>query len=568
MPPSTPKVSAIIISYNRSADLRLSIEALLASGYPDLEIVVVDNASTDDAADVAASFPEVKLIRSKENLGFAEGNNVGLRAATGAYLALVNNDAVVEPTWIQRLVDFLEAHPDAAAAGGKAYFWDDDSPLGRRENRYYSYTLIEPDTGYAHALLDTPDEVREVATLSGCAVMIRKAAIDSVCSGLTRADAARRGASRAARAEPFLEPIFFTYYEETDFFARAIRRGWQLFYLGEPAVWHRIRASTAAQPYRYFYFMDRNRVLFAYRNFSDASLRLVMAKIVSRALSDLAHRPLRLLRGDGDDIRARRDAYRWILQNQRLLRQMRAEVAGVGAPYEDVVSSIQGRAGYFGHPRPEVAALVPEGARNVIDIGCGAGALGKALKAARPGLAVRGVEPVAEQAARAREVLDEVVVAGAEDPLPSGWPQPDCVIFADVLEHLVDPWAVLRSLRGALAPGGSLVISVPNIAHRSVMGGLLRGRFDYQDAGVLDRTHLRFFTRETAMELVEQAGFTVKRVERVVDLREERFGHPTLLREVRKHVEQEGDSGRAAGGKTVASMIADLCTIQFLIVAS
>ena len=566
MSPSTPKVSAILISYNRSADLRLSIEALLASGYPDLEIVVVDNASTDDAADVAASFPGVKLIRSKENLGFAEGNNVGLRAATGAYLALVNNDAVVDPTWIRSLVDFLEAHPDAAAAGGKAYFWDDDSPLGRRENRYYSYTLVEPDTGYTHAQLDTPDEEREVATLSGCAVMIRRAAVDSVCSRRMRTDAEPPAASVGAPPEPFLEPVFFTYYEETDFFARAIRRGWKLFYLGEPAVWHRIRASS--QPYRYFYFMDRNRLLLAYRNFSDTALRLVMAKTVSRALNDVTHRPLRMIRGDGDDVRARRDAYGWILQNHGLLRRMRAEIAGIGVPYEEVVNSIQGRAGYFGHPRPEVAALVPEGARNVVDIGCGAGALGKGLKAARPELAVRGVEPVPEQAARAREVLDEVVVAGAEDPLPSGWPRPDCVIFADVLEHLVDPWAVLRSLRPVLAPGGSLVISVPNIAHRSVMGGLLRGRWDYQEAGVLDRTHLRFFTRETAIELVEQAGFVVKRVERVLDLREERFAHPTLLRAARKHMEQEGTTGRRAGRRTAASMIAELCTIQFLIVAS
>jgi len=93
--------------------------------------------------------------------------------------------------------------------------------------------------------------------------------------------------------------------------------------------------------------------------------------------------------------------------------------------------------------------------------------------------------------------------------MPAAWPRPDCVIFSDVLEHTSDPWAVLRRWRSVLAPGGTLVVSLPNVAHKSVLRPLLRGRFDYADEGVLDRTHLRFFTRVTAIEMIEACGFEV-----------------------------------------------------------
>jgi SAM-dependent methyltransferase len=172
---------------------------------------------------------------------------------------------------------------------------------------------------------------------------------------------------------------------------------------------------------------------------------------------------------------------------------------------------------YYEHPRPDVVALVPADARYVVDVGCASGALGNALKAARPDVEVRGIEPVADVAQQARERLDDVLIGHAEDPMPDNWPAPDCVIFADVLEHLVDPWAVLSTWKERLAPGGTVVASIPNVAHHSVVRGLVRGRFDYVEAGILDRTHLRFFTRRTIFELFERCGLSPYRVERVVD---------------------------------------------------
>ena len=173
--------------------------------------------------------------------------------------------------------------------------------------------------------------------------------------------------------------------------------------------------------------------------------------------------------------------------------------------------------GYYDEPRPEVTAHIPEGAKYVIDVGCASGALGRSIKLKRPGIEVRGIEVVEEQAARARSFLDDVLVGKAEDPLPTDWPRPDCVIFADVLEHLVDPWAVLKRYREILAPGGTIIASVPNVSNHIVLGGLLRLRWDYDSFGILDRTHLRFFTRETALEMVERAGFSVQHVSRTLE---------------------------------------------------
>jgi GT2 family glycosyltransferase/2-polyprenyl-3-methyl-5-hydroxy-6-metoxy-1,4-benzoquinol methylase len=540
-----PKVSAIVVSYNRSADLRLSLEALFASQYPDLEVIVVDNASSDDAADVAASFAGVKLVRNADNKGFAEANNQGLALATGDYIALVNNDAVVDPTWLEGLVAFLEEHPGTCAAGGKAYFWNDENPVGNKANAYYSYTTIDPRTGYSYATMNEPDDVREVATLSGCCVMIRRAAIDDV-------------------GGPFLEPLFFTYYEETDFFARAIRRGWTVHYVGSPPVWHRVRGGAQGSAYRYLYYMQRNRALFLARNASEQALRGFGLRFAWNALAQFARQPTRMIRGSDDEARAHRDAYRWLIANKRLVEEQRASVAHLGDDFEARVDTIQARASYYGHARPEVAKLVPKTAMRVIDVGCGAGGLGRALKAAQPGREVRGIEYVAEQAERARQVLDDVRTSGAESGLPAGWERPDCVIFADVLEHLVDPWTTLRTWRDALAPGGTLVVSLPNVLHRSVTFGALRGEWNYVEAGVLDRTHLRFFTRETAIAMLEGAGFAVDHVERVVDLHGE-----SAVRKRAKRVIEEVCSSEASGVKTsrIPRTVADLSTVQFLLTA-
>lgn len=164
---------------------------------------------------------------------------------------------------------------------------------------------------------------------------------------------------------------------------------------------------------------------------------------------------------------------------------------------------------YYRHDREDLLALVPPHARRILDVGCGEGALGARLQATL-GAEVHGIERHAPAAAAARRVLASVIegdAATASIPFPEG--AFDCLVYGDVLEHLVDPWAALRSHVRFLRRGGTVVASVPNVRHLGVVLPLLfAGRFEYADEGVLDRTHLRFFTRRSFTELLIGAGLS------------------------------------------------------------
>lgn len=149
----------------------------------------------------------------------------------------------------------------------------------------------------------------------------------------------------------------------------------------------------------------------------------------------------------------------------------------------------------------------------VLDVGCNTGYVGRAARE-RLRVVFDGIEGDAEAAARARETYREVFLVD----LASGPPWPgvggryDAVLALDVIEHLPEPRTALRALAGLLAPGGRLVLSVPNVAHWSVRLGLLSGRFDYAETGILDRTHLRFFTKATLLETCAEAGLAVEEI--------------------------------------------------------
>jgi 2-polyprenyl-3-methyl-5-hydroxy-6-metoxy-1,4-benzoquinol methylase len=163
---------------------------------------------------------------------------------------------------------------------------------------------------------------------------------------------------------------------------------------------------------------------------------------------------------------------------------------------------------YFDGVRPEMLGFVPTTATRVLDVGCGSGGFGRALKDARPDLFVTGLEPNEAAAATAAERLDEVICGRYPDDLADS--SFDCIVFNDVLEHLVDPWDALRRTARHLHEDGVVVASIPNVRNATVLTRLaLRGQWTYADQGILDRTHLRFFTRRTALDLFAQSGFEV-----------------------------------------------------------
>ncbi|WP_291810517.1 class I SAM-dependent methyltransferase [Cellulomonas sp.] len=163
-----------------------------------------------------------------------------------------------------------------------------------------------------------------------------------------------------------------------------------------------------------------------------------------------------------------------------------------------------------------IVEMVGEG-RIVLDVGCASGYLGAALQ--ERGCEVSGVEIDQQDASEARKVLGRVEVVDLETtPLDEVF-EPgsfDDVIFGDVLEHLRDPAAALRSAERLLRPGGSVVVSVPNVAHGSVRLALLEGRWEYLDTGLLDRTHVTFFTYDSLMRTLHDAGLRVRELRATV----------------------------------------------------
>lgn len=165
---------------------------------------------------------------------------------------------------------------------------------------------------------------------------------------------------------------------------------------------------------------------------------------------------------------------------------------------------------YFGFVRTEISPLLPTHAKRVLELGCGSGATLAWLKQTGHCDEIIGVEYSHDASAMARQQLDLIVEGNAEQLDFSELGRFDLVLCLDVLEHLRDPWLMLRRLRDLLTPTGQLIVSIPNIRHHSVLMPLLfKGEWRYSDAGILDQTHLRFFTQKTAQSLIEQAGFEV-----------------------------------------------------------
>ena len=149
--------------------------------------------------------------------------------------------------------------------------------------------------------------------------------------------------------------------------------------------------------------------------------------------------------------------------------------------------------------------------KKVLDVGCWTGEVGRILT--ERGCAVTGIEIDAEAARLAEKVLDRVVVADLDAQPLTELVEPgtfDVVIFADVLEHLLDPRAALEQARELLAPGGRVVISIPNVTHGSVRLALLQGRWRTTDTGLLDHTHIKFYSREGLVGLFTDAGYAIE----------------------------------------------------------
>jgi trans-aconitate methyltransferase len=164
-------------------------------------------------------------------------------------------------------------------------------------------------------------------------------------------------------------------------------------------------------------------------------------------------------------------------------------------------------------PNPDLLAAMPP-AQRVVEVGCSRGALARAFKTRHPDCHYLGIEIEPSFAAVARAHCDLVLVGDIEDLFNRGslrsLPPAQCWVFGDTLEHLRDPWSVLRTLHPLLTADGCVCACIPNMQHWSIQLRLNGGRLAYADSGLLDRTHLRWFTRKTMLDLFTSSGFQVE----------------------------------------------------------
>lgn len=166
---------------------------------------------------------------------------------------------------------------------------------------------------------------------------------------------------------------------------------------------------------------------------------------------------------------------------------------------------------YYSHARDDLIRLIPAGTTKVLEVGCGAGMTGKALR--EKGFEkIVGIEINEEVARGGRAYYDQIVIGDVEKiRLPFEKEYFDCILYGDVLEHLVNPWEVLKDHQTILKKGGAIICSIPNVRNYRILNNLIfRGRWEYTDDGILDRSHLRFFTLDSIQGMLKEAGFEIE----------------------------------------------------------
>jgi spore maturation protein CgeB/tetratricopeptide (TPR) repeat protein len=206
---------------------------------------------------------------------------------------------------------------------------------------------------------------------------------------------------------------------------------------------------------------------------------------------------------------------------ENLMSVLNREIGG----HANESSDIEKPENYYKNIRHDLIPLVPEDANCILEVGCAEGMTGNELKK-RSGVFVAGIENNETAAEMARKVLDDVITGDIECmDIPYSPSAFDCIIFADVLEHLVNPLDVLKKMSKLLKKDGTVIMSIPNVQFYGVVHQLIEGNWTYQKEGILDETHLRFFTFKEIEKLVKEAGLSIQRIEETLDPQYENFSN-------------------------------------------
>jgi GT2 family glycosyltransferase len=248
-----PLVYVIVLNWNAYAYTQDCVESLLRLTYPHYEIVIVDNASSDDSAAILQrSFPDLTVLQSGGNLGYAGGNNVGIDYACrqGAeYIWLVNNDTHIDPQALTALVEALESKPQAGIAGSKIYYMDEPNRIsyaGGHVDFIRGKTLHRGDSEID---VGQYDQIEDVDFITGCSLLIRS----SVIANLGK-----------------LCESYFLYFEDAEWSLRVKKAGYKLLYVPNSILWHKVSGTAGEWNPNVTYYYVRNGLYLFEQHFAPA----------------------------------------------------------------------------------------------------------------------------------------------------------------------------------------------------------------------------------------------------------------------------------------------------------
>lgn len=244
---TNPLVSIITVNYNQCKVTEELLQSLQDINYPNIEIIVVDNASPSCNPDILLKkHPNIKLIKNKVNLGFAGGNNVGIRASKGEYLLFINNDTEVPPNFIEPLVKLLCQNKTIGMVSPKIkFYWDKNIIQYAGYKKMNRFTMRNTTIGMYEKDSDKFNYISETEAGHGAAMMVP---------------------TEVVRKVGLMPEIYFLYYEELDWSEMIKRAGYKIYYQPKSVIYHKESISTGKNSPLKTYYSTRSRVLFTRRN--------------------------------------------------------------------------------------------------------------------------------------------------------------------------------------------------------------------------------------------------------------------------------------------------------------
>ncbi|MFC2170384.1 glycosyltransferase [Calditrichota bacterium] len=460
-----PAVSLIYFTWNRIEYTQISLPALLENTQYPFELHIVDNGSNDGTPgylkDMQSLYPEIikSLTLNETNRGLPQPTNEFWRSVKTDFIGKVDNDTIVPPGWLQKLVEAHEQVPEIGVVAA------------------YHFPLNEVNDAVVKSKVTSKNGISILrdSHVGGCAYLMKKNVQEK--TGFMPVD-------------PNRKIMGWTEYQN-----KITAQGFWIGY-----YYPLIGLEYLDDPRNENCLIDSKYLEYSRQIWSQRGVKVNSAEDIDKWLRKDIERIAG--KSNGKDSSP-------IAHSSHSSPEFHPQTPS-GAQSRKAAMNANKDGKYYIYERKDVAGLVPENAIKILDVGCGGGGLARTLKNENSDRWIAGIELNDAAADQAEEVMDVVIRTDIEAWQPEfAEGELDCIIFADILEHLVDPYSLLKRIRRLLKPDGCVIISLPNIRNYKVIGELLNGRWRYRDAGIMDSTHLRFFTRAEITRLLDQAGFRV-----------------------------------------------------------